>query len=396
MALGSDLHPVLYTPRIPVAKPHLPKTQAIVPYLRTLDRTRRYSNLGPVSQQLHRRLADILALETGGVALTASGTTALIGAILARAGRARAQRLALCPSYTFVATISAAQSCGYEPYLMDVDADTWTLDPSKVAAHPRLEEIGMVMVTAPYGRLPDLQLWSAFSRDTGLPVIIDAAASFDVLTRTGCAYEPDIPIALSFHATKAFGCGEGGAILCSDPEILVRAVRATNHGFLGTRQVIGDNINGKMSEYHACVAMAALDAWPARQTQYDQVTANYAEASQDHGVIGTLSVGGAFSNAYALYHATSPEAAMLLREKLLERKIDSRFWYGFGLHAESGFGPFEQDSLTVTDRLARSVLGLPFYCDLKARDVSEICTVLAAAEKLNLAAASRNGAPHRV
>ena len=57
-------------------------------------------------------------------------------------------------------------------------------------------------------------------QETGVPVVIDAAAGFDAIASKQLAVTAEIPVAVSFHATKVFGTGEGGAILCSDAELV--------------------------------------------------------------------------------------------------------------------------------------------------------------------------------
>lgn len=365
--------------RVPVARPKLPAAGALLPFLEKLDQSRTYSNYGPVHRDLQHRLSQCFSLNGGGLALTASGSAALIGAILARAGRPGRRRLAFCASYTFVATLSAIQCCGYEPYLLDVGAHSWALDPIALGHHSRINEVGLVVVTCPYGRVPDFAAWQAFSDRTGIPVVVDAAAAFDTLQRQPGELPPGIPLALSFHATKAFGCGEGGAIFCADPGMLVRAIRATNNGFLGRRAVEGDNINGKMSEYHACVALAELEGWPEKAKACDQVAQNYQRAFRTHRQVRSLWVGGATSYAYALYHADTPEVALRVRAALWDNGIDSRFWYAFGIHGEAGFGPFARDDMPVTDVLSRRLLGLPFYCDLPEAEIEAISGIVARA-----------------
>lgn len=388
-----DLFSSLATPfRVPVAKPMLPKAQALMPYLEKLDESRTYSNLGPVSQRLKQRLDRLFGLTHGGCALTASGSAALIGAILATAGRADKKRVALCPSYTFVATVSAVQNCGYDPHLVDVCANKWTLDPKALINHARLGEVGLIVVTAPYGRLPDLAAWSAFSTDTGIPVVIDAAASFDVLLRNRKPLPKAVPVVLSFHATKAFGCGEGGAIVCAAPDMLLRAVRAINNGFLGNRNVIGDNINGKMSEYHACVAMAALDEWGPKLAQFKFTASAYVQAAKSWGMKPLPMIGGPTSFAYGLARLPTDAHAQELREQLHGAGIDSRFWYGYGLHAETDFGPFACDKMPITNTLSRRLLGLPFFGDLPAEAMHDICQIMARVLAVSPATPLQSGA----
>src|SRR5260221_6861169 len=81
---------------IPVYRPRLPSADALRPYLTILDRTRWYSNNGSLERQFAARLSRLLGSDAPIAATAGSGTAALIGAILAHAGRASAARR-LCP-----------------------------------------------------------------------------------------------------------------------------------------------------------------------------------------------------------------------------------------------------------------------------------------------------------
>ena len=364
--------------RVPVLRAELPPTDALLPYLRSLEDSRIYTNHGPMALRLEQRLSAYFDHPEGGVTATASGTAALVGAILTKAGRAGPTRpLALCASFTFVATATAAQNCGYTPHFADIAPDTWSLDPARLRIHPELDRVGLVVVTAPFGRLVDVAAWEAFEIETGVPVVIDAAACFDVLARSGTGLSRRIPMAVSFHATKAFGCGEGGAVFSADPDYALRCHRAVNNGFLGSRQVVGDNTNAKMSEYHACVGMAELDSWADKAARFDAMADAYQRAFRDVGLGARVDIGGSVSAVYALCHCPDPVTAESLRMALACEGFETRFWYGAGLHRETGFGPFPQDPSPHTDALAPCLVGLPAYLDLAQEDMHQIAAIVA-------------------
>lgn len=365
--------------RVPVLRPELPATDALLPYLRSLDDSRIYSNNGPMVLRLEQRLSAFFDQPKCGVTAAASGTAALIGAILTKAGRGVPGRAtALVASYTFVASATAAQNCGYAPHFVDLSPDHWGLDPVTLRNHPRLHEAGLVIVTAPYGRLVDLTAWEAFEDATGVPVVVDCAAGFDVMARAeDMRLSRRIPVAVSFHATKTFGCGEGGAVFSADPDFALRCHRAINNGFLGCRQVIGDNTNGKMSEYHACVGMAEMDGWAHKAARYATMTTMYRAAFADRGLCAPVHIGGTVSAAYALCLCPDAATAESLRLALAYGGFETRFWYGHGLHAEAGFGPYPHDPMPHTDALSRRLLGLPAYLGLEADDMHQIAATVA-------------------
>lgn len=364
--------------RIAACRPRLPTASRLLPYLQRIDRARIYSNHGQLVGELEARLAEAFGVGGGHVLAAASGTAALTAGILAAAGRASADRpLALCPAFTFIASASALQQCGYEPYLVDVDPDTWRLDPDALLSHPQLGRAGVVMPVAAMGRDPDLGAWREFRRRSGVPVVVDAAASFEKLLGPTGAAGCEIPLALSFHATKAFACGEGGALVCTDPEVQHQAFRALNFGFYGQRESRTPSINGKMSEYHAAVGLAGLDGWASHHAAFVAVADAYRARFDAQGLAVIVTPDVAAN--YALFLADDPAQARRIAARLAESDIETRHWYGPGLHAQPVFATLERDPLPETDRLGACLVGLPMAPDLDAAVIERIAAMVRAA-----------------
>ena len=364
---------------VPVLHPLLPSTDRLVPYLRRIDASRIYTNYGPLVCELEQRLAAHFGLPAGSVASASSGTAALTGAILATAGRAtRARPFALMPAFTFVATAVAAEHCGYQPYLVDVDAETWMLDPERLARHPNLGEVGVVIPVAPFGRPVPQRPWREFRDRTGLPVVIDGAASFDVGIGPPQRLVGAIPVALSLHATKGFGAGEGGAVVWADAEGLARVAQALNFGFSGSRDSRTPSTNGKMSEYHAAIGLAALDGWAASREAFVGVAEGYRRAMEASGLGDRFFAAPDIGLCYALFLCRSAAEAAQVQAELRRFRIDSRLWYGGGLHRQTYFAAVPRDRLDTTDEVAPALLGLPMAPDLTADQITRVATRLAA------------------
>jgi dTDP-4-amino-4,6-dideoxygalactose transaminase len=368
--------------RIPVFRPRLPPFEELEPYLRRIDAARTYSNHGPLVSEFESRLADRLRVSYA-VVSASSGTTALIAAILAVAGRAGPKRpLALVPAYTFVATALAVEACGYRPVLCDVDPADWMLSPAAVRAYPRLGRVGLVVVVAPYGRPFRQDAWLAVQDECDVPVAIDAAAAFDVLAdspeASAGAFGP-IPVALSFHATKSFGIGEGGAIVTTSPRVGIDATQSLNLGFFGSRDCATASFNGKLSEYHAAVGLAGLDRWDASNEAFVVAAQRYRAAAERHGIERLFETKPSISGCYVLLRTPSARAAQRVASRLGERGIGTRFWYGGGIQGHRHFAGSEHDGLPVTQRIATSLVGLPVAPDLCAEHIEEIVRLAAAA-----------------
>jgi dTDP-4-amino-4,6-dideoxygalactose transaminase len=378
--VARDPQPRTSMETMPVLRPQLPSADRLLPYLRRIDATRIYTNWGPLASELERRLSAHFQLPAGGVVSASSGTAALVGSILATAGRARPERpIALVPAFTFVATAIAAESCGYQPYLVDVDAGSWLLDAEQLAEHPSLHAVGLVVPVAAFGRPVPQHAWLAFRDRTGIPVVIDGAASFEALGESPAEFIGDIPVSLSFHATKSFGIGEGGAAATTDAGLSSLVTEALNFGFLGRRESRTASTNGKMSEYHAAVGLAELDGWPAKRQALSDVASRYREHLEAEGLGDACIVAPTVAGCYALFHCADEPSAEAVRRSLDRHAIEHRFWYGGGVHAQPQFRSCARDRLPVTERLAPLIIGLPIATDLTDAAMQRVASALSEA-----------------
>ena len=253
--------------RLPVYRPNFPNPDRMFAYLKRSYQAERFTNRGPLVEELERRLSAVMGKGEQVVTVTGSGTAALEASILATAGRATEVRpYAFVPSYTFVATALAAERCGYTPFVLDIDPATWSMSPETVINHPMFDRAGVVVPVAPYGRRFSQEPWARLAVDSGVPVVIDAAASFDTLASSPDVAAGPLPVVLSFQATKAFSSGEGGAVVWNEIDGLMRVAQAVNFGFLGQRESASSGTNGRMSELHAAAGLAMLDEWPDKRS----------------------------------------------------------------------------------------------------------------------------------
>jgi dTDP-4-amino-4,6-dideoxygalactose transaminase len=364
-------------PTIPILRPQLPSAERLLPYLRRIDASRNYTNWGPLACELESRLSRVFGEARQCVVTTSSGTAALVGAILGTAGRAKAERpLALIPAFTFVATAAAVEQCGYMPHLVDVDPDTWLLDVDQLQTHPLLERVGLVVPVAAFGRpVPQAPL-ASFRSKTGIPVVIDGAASFEAVASEPWNFTGDIPLCMSFHATKSFATAEGGCIVTKDKSLLIGVTQALNFGFYFDRCCRSPSFNGKMSEYHAAVGHASLDEWP-RQSARLRGTANlYRKRMEDVGLADRLVATPSIAGCYLLFRCANDLQAARVQQSLTESRIEFRFWYGKGVNAEPYYQQLSHDDLPVTEALARLTIGLPIATDLSESAIDRVVSAI--------------------
>jgi len=361
---------------IPLMRPQLPAFEELAPYLREIDERRWYTNFGPLVMRLEERLARHFGLPKSESVIVANGTTALSAALLAVG--AKPGSTCLLPSWTFVASASAVWAANLEPHFVDVLPDTWQPDPDALRWRPDLAGVGAVMVVSPFGSPVDTRAWDRFSADTGIPVIIDGAASFDTVASVPAARVGHSPVMISLHATKGFGIGEGGLVLSTSESTIHRVRQVCNFGIWGSPegQVLG--YNGKVSEYHGAVGLAALDAWPARRAHLESRTQRYvAELARLDGVKLLPGYGAGWVSAYCTVYV--PGNIHAIADRLKYMGIETRRWWNDGVHAQAAYRRFPHDELPVTADITAHALSLPFYHDITDEQIARVVGCLESA-----------------
>ncbi len=360
---------------VPVLRPLLPPTEAVLPYLKRIDATRIYSNYGPLWHEFSNGMAAWLGARAGAsgvrVVPTSSGTTAIEVALRARALPGRS--LCLMPSFTFIASAHAVCNAGLTPFLLDVDEAEFALTPAIAAA--ALASLpsppAAVLVISAFGAPPDVRGWEAFEAAHGIPVVFDAAAAATSLRAIGHQ-----PLCVSLHATKVFGIGEGGAVITTDAALADRIIAMTGFGFAGAERVSSlRGGNYRISEYAAAVGLAVLAEIDAKEARLLALGARYAEALRNSPC--RLQPGAGTDWATMTLNVVVPEdrlAGTLAR--LDAGAVQWRRWWGLGTHHHPAFATLPRTPLPVTEALAPRVIGLPFYDGLSHETVDRIAACL--------------------
>jgi dTDP-4-amino-4,6-dideoxygalactose transaminase len=356
---------------IPVAWPQLPPAEAALPYLRSIDASRIYSNFGPLNGRFEARLAEHFGLAPECV-VTCCNATAGLSLALQRAAE-RGGRYCLMPAWTFAASAHAATGAGLTPWLVDVDPDTGALTPDIARSalgqiNPR--DVGAVMPVAPFGLPIDQVTWDSFEAASGVRVVIDAAAGFDGLS-VGRS-----PAVVSLHATKVLGIGEGGIVISRDAGAIGDARRRSNFGFNHGRDAGLNGGNAKLSEMGAAYGLAALDHWGAQRRSFEAVLSAYRTALADVPDL-RLAPGLGESWVASTFNIEAPAAAVLEIERRMKGAgIATRRWWGAGLHRHRIFRDLPRGDLSVSDRLAARTLGLPCWSGLPPESIDEVAAIV--------------------
>jgi dTDP-4-amino-4,6-dideoxygalactose transaminase len=333
------------------------------------------TNRGPLVQQLEADLQQRLGVQH--VILCANGTVAL--ELAARAAGLSGE--VILPSFTFVATAHALQWQGIRPVFADVDPDTYNLDPAAVEALITPATSAIVGVHL-YGRPCAIEPLQALADRHGLPLLFDAAHAF------GCA-AGGRPIGghglcevFSFHATKVFNTGEGGAITTDDGAFAERVRLLQNFGFAGEDRVVALGLNGKMGELNAALGLANLRHLPRFVAANRRNLALYRDGLEHEPGLRVIDFSGQAASNYH-YAIVEVDADRFgcgrdqLRDHLAAHGVLARRYFTPGCHRQPPYNSQGNGwSLPHTERLSGRLLALPNGTQLGAGDVPRICRLI--------------------
>lgn len=192
--------------------------------------------------------------------LTSSGTKAL--EVLLSSLKKNTNNLEIIvPSYTFVATVSAIINSGFIPVFADVKRTNCTIDPFRVQELVNDRTIAILGVHL-FGNPCDYKSLSAIAKTNDIKIFFDASHAFNVRQNNQPIINYGDGSSLSFHATKVFTTGEGGAIVSSNDELINFSRKFINHGIVNESEVGLIGCNGKMSELNAIYGLSTIDLIP--------------------------------------------------------------------------------------------------------------------------------------
>src|SRR5664280_3009034 len=188
--------------RIYVTKPYLPPLEEFIPYLEKIWDSHILTNDGPFHQELEKALCNYLGVKY--ISLFSNGTLALITALQAL----HITGEVITTPYSFVATTHALWWNNIRPVFIDIEPDTFNIDPEKIesAITPLTTAILPVHV---YGNPCNVQRIKKIADVYGLKVIYDACHAFGVKINGDSVLNFGDLSAMSFHATKVFNTFEG-------------------------------------------------------------------------------------------------------------------------------------------------------------------------------------------
>ena len=341
---------------------------------------------GAITKKCHSLLEDILKVPK--VLLTTSCTHALEMAALLLNMQPGDE--VIVPSFTFVSTINAFVLRGVSPIFADIRPDTLNLDESKLEKliTPQTKAIVPVHYA---GVGCEMETIMDIAGQYGIPVVEDNAHGLFAKYKGKYLGTFGSLATQSFHETKNFTCGEGGALLINDPHYVERAEiireKGTNRSRFYRGQVdkytwvdIGSSYlpSGILAAFLYAQIEARQQIQSKRQQIWEYYYNNLQDWAQEKGVRLPI-VPPECEQAYHMFYLLMPslEQRQALIEHLRDQRINSVFHY-LPLHLSQMGRKFggEEGDCPVTESVSDRLLRLPFYNDLTETDQARVVAAI--------------------
>jgi dTDP-4-amino-4,6-dideoxygalactose transaminase len=352
---------------INVTKTYLPPFEEYTTMLKRAWDNVWITNNGELVKELEQKLKEYLGLQH--LLFCNNGTIVLQMALKAL----NITGEVITTPFSYVATTNAILWEGCTPVFVDIDQNTFCIDPSKIEAAitPNTQAI---MATHVYGLACDVVAIEQIALKHNLKVIYDAAHAFGCVVNGKSLLSYGDISTCSFHATKLFHSGEGGCIVVNDDDLAHRLLLYRQFGHIGD-DYFSLGINGKNSEFHAAMGLCMIG-------KVDDIIENRKERVKwyneklDFSNVTRPEIPKMDKYNYAYYPIVLETEDMLLkvRQALQEQGIIPRRYFFPSLNKL----PFVANAAAcpISENIAQRVLALPLYYDLSVDDIEKITGII--------------------
>jgi dTDP-4-amino-4,6-dideoxygalactose transaminase len=324
--------------------------------------------LGPAVVEFEEKIAEYCGCKFAiGVS---SGSDALLVSLMAL-GIKPGDEIITSP-FTFFATAGAVSRLGAKPVFVDVDTDSYNINPDDIEGRISQSTKAIIPVHL-FGQVAEMKPIMQIADKNNLAIIEDACQSIGA-TQNGikCGNFGDAAC-FSFYPTKNLGgCGDGGLVVTNDQELAekVRLLRTHGENPRYFYRMIGGNF--RLDGIQAAVLnvkLAYLDKWSEQRRKnasiYDKILAD--------SPVKTPRIETNNVSIYHQYTITAPKRDEL-KGFLEQNGIGSAIFYPKPLHLQDCFAylGYKQGDFPVSERLCDEVLSLPIYPELTAEQIQYV------------------------
>jgi len=324
---------------------------------------------GPKVIEFEKEFADFVGAKYG--IATNSGTSALHVALLA-AGIGEGDEVITTP-FTFAATGNSILYTGARPVFVDIDEDTFTIDPSKIE-EAITEKTKAIMPVQLYGQAADMDPIMKIAKEHDLIVIEDAAQAHGAEYNGKKVGNLGDMACFSFYPTKNMTTSEGGMITTNNEEFAENAKIYRAHGSPTKyhHDVLGYNF--RMTDIGAAIGLEQLKKIDSFNDKRIENAKYLNEGLADCDLVETPVVKEGYKHVYHQYTIKVKDGKRdALSEYLLENGVGNGIYYPIPLYNQVLYTNMGYDqSLPVTDKIVEDVLSLPVHAKLTKEDLDLI------------------------
>jgi dTDP-4-amino-4,6-dideoxygalactose transaminase len=298
----------------------------------------------------------------------ASGSDAILLALMA-VGVGPGDEVITTP-YSFFATVSSITRLGATPVFVDIEPDTFNIDPKLIEAKITKNTKAIEPVHL-YGQCADMEVINRIASEKNIPVVEDAAQAIGAEDNGKRAGSMSAIGCFSFYPSKNLGgLGDGGMMTTSDETLNRKLLGLRNHGAEEKYYHKYVGLNSRLDGFQGAtlrVKLPYLDVWTERRRVN---AARYGSLFTDAGLIEQIDLPVARENCrhiYNQYVVRVPGRRDELRAFLTENGVGTDVYYPVPLHLQECFAylDYREGDLPESERAARETLALPIYPELR-------------------------------
>lgn len=275
-------------------------------------------------------------------------------------------------SYTYVATCEVIALLRLTPVFIEVNPNTFTMDPTAIEKAISSKTKAIVPVHL-YGQCADMEEILAVAKKHNLYVIEDTAQAigaqytFSDGRRASAGCMGDIGTT-SFFPSKNLGCyGDGGAIFTNDDALSEKLHMVANHGqkVRYFHDIVG--VNSRLDTIQAAILNCKLPHLDAYSAARRAVADRYDQAFENHPNLKTPTRNPKSTHVFHQYTLTGCNFKREdLQEHLKSKGIPTMIYYPLPVHLQKGYSmsKFDQGSLAMTEVLCNNVFSLPIHTEM--------------------------------
>lgn len=354
---------------IPVTKSFLPSREEYNNLLDKIWESGWLTNRGKLVNQLEKNIQE--KLDSSPLIAMTNGTLPIQIAI-------KALQLGgeiITTPFSYVATVSSIVWEGCEPIFVDIHKDYLTIDESKIeeAITPRTTAI---LATHVFGNPCNVEEIERIAIKHKLKVIYDAAHCFGVQYNGVSIFNYGDLSTCSFHATKLFHTGEGGAVFINKPALKESVFYHHNFGHKGPENFQGIGINAKMSELQAAMGLAVLPYIEEILKNRNKSVSLYKKLLSNTNLLSfKIRPKTNWNSCYFPIIFETETQLLSVKKHLHDNNINTRRYFYPSLNRL----PYVfYKSCPVSEDISSTVLCLPLYYGLQERDIKQIVEIIKA------------------